>query len=362
MQIDLHHGGTYALCRLAGMKSMYAKIVAYCAQQVDDATHGHALKFENGGAFRQTLTAHRGLSTRNFNVNDALEVWMPFHFIPAGLSPQNPDGLIAGPNSMVLNLLLKHVSRSSDPQLILYQLGIALHCFADSFTHQDFKGFFDVHNNVRLLKGVTKKGPGKIIEETALDILNHINFPFFAIGHAEVLANPDIPYATWSYTRKNQKTIVVDNLNQRFLPALRAIYTYLVYFLKKNPAFAPKNWLPHYSFNEDLFIKLLRHRGSTEERHQNWLEHIKTNFFQLPDFDKNDQTLDYQPREWFKNAVKAIKVQWWKKPFYEAYNYHLFHKQPGFDFSDWVKFMQAAAGHKFTLIHKILPQCGIYVG
>lgn len=59
MQKDIHHGGTYLLCRLAGMKSEHAEIVAYCVQYVDDADYGHALVFENGGAFKQTQTAYK---------------------------------------------------------------------------------------------------------------------------------------------------------------------------------------------------------------------------------------------------------------------------------------------------------------
>jgi len=31
MQTDIHHAGTYILCRMAGMKSDCAEIVAYCA-------------------------------------------------------------------------------------------------------------------------------------------------------------------------------------------------------------------------------------------------------------------------------------------------------------------------------------------
>ncbi|KUO52323.1 MAG: hypothetical protein APF76_04625 [Desulfitibacter sp. BRH_c19] len=84
MQKDFHHAVIYVLCRIAGMKSEYARVVAYASQQVDDATHGHALKFINGGVFRQTMTAHKTLSTRNFNVNNAVEVWLPFHFLPQG--------------------------------------------------------------------------------------------------------------------------------------------------------------------------------------------------------------------------------------------------------------------------------------
>jgi hypothetical protein len=29
MQIDLHHTGIYVLCRIAGMKSRFAEVVAY---------------------------------------------------------------------------------------------------------------------------------------------------------------------------------------------------------------------------------------------------------------------------------------------------------------------------------------------
>ena len=85
MQIDFHHTAVYVLCRLAGMESVYAEKAAYASQFVDDAVYNHALKFTDGSIFHQTRTAHHQLALfRVIDVNDAFNVWLPFHFLPAG--------------------------------------------------------------------------------------------------------------------------------------------------------------------------------------------------------------------------------------------------------------------------------------
>ncbi|AZR73353.1 hypothetical protein BBF96_08135 [Anoxybacter fermentans] len=359
MQKDLHHAGTYVLCRIAGMKSKYAKIVAYAAQQVDDATHGHALKFENGGLFKQTMTAHKALSPLNLDVSDALEVWIPFHFLPRGKSMKNPDGLITGPDSKVLKLLLEDIEKSSHSPLALYRLGIGLHCYADTFTHQDFKGFCDKHNDITLVSAVDKRG---IWESLKMFFINNFT-NFVPIGHVQALANPDIPNAIWSYCREDGVIIEVNNLRERFIPALESMYCFLYYYLQRNTQFKANVALKSFRFYSERLIEVLKFEGNVEERHKNWLDKIHQNYFEFEDFDEIDKTLSYDPREWFREAVEAVKVKnLLKKLEYRAYNYYLFRKKENFYNSNWVRFMRAAAEHKFVVVNDILPKCGVNVG
>ena len=273
MQIDFHHTAIYVLCRLAGMKSLYAEKVAYASQQVDNANFDHALKFKNGGVFHQIRTSHEDLAfLKMVDVNDAFDVWLPFHFVPSG------EGAI------------------------------------------------------------------------------------FPVGHAVAAKNPDIPFAVWSYLRDNEE-IKVNNLKDRFIPAVIEIFKYLVDYLEVNNQYGRPITSSLSEGNMKKIIRLLKLNGSYQERHQNCLEMIQCNGFGFLDFDDVDKNLDYAKRTWFNQAVLAIKAKGIVDRIeYASYNYHKFERKNIFNKADWTLFMRAAAIHKYKLLHEILPTCGLYIG
>ena len=108
----------------------------------------------------------------------------------------------------------------------------------------------------------------------------------------------------------------------------------------------------------------LKFRGSLEERYKNWLNKIHNNNFKFEDFDSNDENLNYDEREWFKEAVEVKKypklsIEGLKQ---RAYNYNKFYKKDNFDNADWTLYMKAAAEHKYKVIHDVLPQAGLNIG
>ncbi len=359
MQIDIHHTGVYVLCRLAGMKSKYAGIVAYCSQQVDDATHGRALKFTNGDVFRQTMTAHRTLSKKNIDVSDALEVWLPFHFLPSVDKTNGKDSFVTTPDSKVVDLLLENMYKESD--LALYRLGIGLHCFADTFSHQDFKGFYDRYNYVELAFGLERTSLIDNVKKLGFKAMDTLGIDILATGHGQVLSNPDISSANWSYTRAGE-AIQVNNLKERFLPGLQKMYEYLVSYVSQHPEYSSGVSARPFTEYEEIFNKLSSYQGDSEQRHRNWLEHIHQNAFSFEDFDEIDKSIGYDPREWFNEAVEKEKVSFLNRWRYKLYNYYKFRKKQGFDDSHWVKYMQAANQHKQVIIYDILPRSGVNIG
>ena len=357
MERDFHHTAIYVLCRIAGMKSRYAEIVAYASQQVDDAIYGHALKFENGELFMQTCTSYRKLSPTLIDVNDAIAVWTPFHFLPRG---QQRDGsqLITSPHSRPMDLLLEDVTEAGS-ELALSRLGIALHCYADAFAHQDFKGFYDQYNDIELVMGPDR---GTILLNLKEKLINTIlNLP--PIGHVQAFKNPDIPYAVWSYRRDNGQIKTIHNLEERVLPALTNIYSYLKDYLSLNNEYKSIDPITNFANCRQKMLELFKYRANSEKRHQNWLEKIHSNHFNFRDFDIVDTRLDYQARSWFWEAVEPVKAKgslnWIHHWFF---NYYPFRKGSDFYQSHWVKFMRAAAEHQNRVVHHILPQCGIEVG
>ncbi|MFW6023080.1 MAG: DUF6765 family protein [Halanaerobiaceae bacterium] len=362
MQIDFHHTAIYVLCRLAGMKSIYAEKTAYASQQVDDAVHGHALSFKNGGVFQQSRTSHHGLSRKLVDISDAFNIWIPFHFLPSGEGETISEKLVTRPESKVLELLKEDIIKSGSESHGLHLLGIGLHLYADAYSHQDFKGFFNDFNDIDLLSGIEKKN----ILKRLLDYLMKF-FSFLApVGHGQALKNPDIPYAVWSYSRGDGEIIEVDNLKERFSPAIDSIYSFLIDFLEANPEYKIDGKIKTYrEFNvfKDKMLALLKKEGDPFERHGNWLDAIHSNDFSFKDFDNVDRSLCYDKRAWFNTAVQAMKQRSWRERLKNSYaNYYTFNCRETFADSDWVKYMRAAAIHKYRLLHVILPECGLDLG
>ncbi|MFW5981306.1 MAG: DUF6765 family protein [bacterium] len=359
MEVDFHHAVIYTLCRLAGMDSKYAEIVAYASQQVDDATFGHALNFKNGGVFKQTRTGHQGLSRKLVDISDAFEVWIPFHFLPGGEGESILQRLITRPEGKAIHLLKEDILATAREPYGLHRLGIGLHLYADAYSHQDFVGFYNSYNEIDLLKALEKKSLLKKIIDWLMRKLSFLA----PVGHGQALKNPDIPYVNWSYRRKNGQIIEVNNLQDRFSPAIDNIYNYIYLFLKENPGYISVLPVEDLTIYKEKILEFLSKRVGTFERHALFLEAIHNNYFKLKDFNDIDRYLSYSPRAWFEEAVIYLKATKLTEKLENTYaNFYTFRQKDCFAESNWVMFMRAAAIHKYRVIHKILPACDLNLG
>lgn len=404
MQVDMHYAAIYVLCRLAGMQSKYASIVAYSSQHVDDTDEEKLLRFENGEIFKLPVTSHSALSERNFEVRDALEVWVPFHFLPRGKDdrkgefsqfkevaatgqakalgnaqtlefgvPDTIDHLITAPNSKPLHLLKEQLKAEGRTPLALYRLGIGLHVYADTYSHQDFKGFYDNYNNIQLesvgdetlWRKVVRKCKEKLLwpfEKILSSILPRV-------GHGRAITFPDLPYAVWAYKR-GKEMITVENLHARFYAALESIFRYLLDYLAENPQYLDKSAgnrsAKDFYAHKAKILELLAFDGDKDERLAKWMQAIHNNAFNFPSFDELDQTVQYDEEAWFNDAISYHKIPWWKRLFswppFAHRNFYEYRKKEGFVNSHWVNFMRAAERHRYKVIHEILPLCQVEVG
>ena len=352
MQTDIHHAGTYTLCRMAGMKSDCAEIVAYCAEQVDDAVYGHALMFENGGTFKQTQTAYKRMNPDNLDINRAYEVLVTFHFLPDIKAYKNDAALATNPDSKLLEKSLEDIVLNGDTELGLYRLGIGLHTYEDVFAHQDFIGFYSDYNDVNLIDGMVESIKISLFKNQA------------KIGHGPVGHNADIPFMNWSYKRENKEEKTINNLEDRFLPGLKEVYQFIKRFVQENPQYKINGAVPaSFEEYENKIKDLLAHEGDKEERHNYWLDSIANNKFDFEKFNQKgiDKNLEYHEREWFKKAVEVVEEKpenIWDKVggLFRDYllKYDDYRKKDCFKNSNWVKFMLAAEEHKHVVNRKII--------
>ena len=369
MQIDFHHTATYAIARLAGFKKADAEIIAYSAQYIDDATNDGLIQFKNGATYSRTATAHKMLDYRNFKGLANSRVWVPFHFLPGNDLKNKTDKfdvnarfinrLVCRPGSEVSKDMVKDCIADQDQVYGLHRLGITMHVYADTWGHYGFCGVVHEINNVSDVKfdgqHVTKsnfldkmksffadkfdKTKGKLVGDV------------YPLGHGAALSYPDMPYLKWEYINGLNQKIIRDN-PASYIEAVKSMYQAMVCYLKKDHTLNTNAEISNQDLEtfKDLLFNTTNPDG--ESRHKIWLNAIKNGRFS---FGKED--LSYIPKgegSWKHQALGTIKeVDDTNEQF--TYTDYFIH-------SDWKKFHDAASAHRFSILHRILPQYGIVVG
>lgn len=208
MEKDFHYYLTYALAKITGLNK--PEIVAYSSQFVDDnnegqfSINGEETSFPerlraNGGYYYPIMT--QSLSPKSLDPYVQKYVYVPFHFLPGDnnvviKSVNNP--LSTTPDSANAESIISKALDSDNP----YLTGIALHTFADTWSHQNFSGLQEEWNAVYPWYNVFKS----IVPN---------------IGHAEAGHSPDVISEPWIDYRLGKN--VIDNKDRAFY-AVKEIY------------------------------------------------------------------------------------------------------------------------------------------
>lgn len=238
MQIDFHYNIIKILSQKAGFNPIDSQIIAYSSQFVDDAIeHKPIILPQKIDLFPKRIknnnldpicTAHKGLQLLNdFKKDVQTKIYISFHFLPSEIYVnQDNYSYVTQANSNFSKKILSNISDNFKTNQYnelynLISLGIGLHTYADTWSHQGFSGRkSNVENNVEKTK-IFKKNKMKKIKIID-NILNNI-LP--EIGHAEAYNYPDLPFLNWSYKNKNER-IFRSNLNI-FIEAVENIYKFL---------------------------------------------------------------------------------------------------------------------------------------
>jgi len=350
MQLDFHFYTIYTLCRSVGFSHENAFIVAYSSQHVDDAKYEHPLEFENGGYFQQVLTAHRFFTPEVISKSVCYGIWVPFHFLPGGLGTDFYEKMITRANSVVAQEMIEHMLNSPLKPYTLHRLGITLHVYADTWSHQNFMGI--IKENINDVKDLYVEDEE---EDFIANFLNKLKEEIFEyampkLGHAQAGTIPDEPFRVWEYTDyKNIRHKIINS--ERALDAAQNCYYVLLKFLEKFPVFQQNKPIPWIEIVPEL-KKLFETKGSLDERCNAWKQAIFDERFGFKPPEESSQ-LEYNDRLWFKAAVE-VKRDYGDKDRYI--------RLEGFEKSNWKYFHDAAALHKFIILHEILPKYKIICG
>jgi hypothetical protein len=205
MNAEFHYYTVYYLALEAGFSSDDAYLVAYSSQYLDNAIVSYHVQTDSG-VYETLVTHHFGF----WDSSQEWEVWIPFHFFPAGdhtgasRRDHQSNRLNVVANSPAAKTMLIDALHSRN----LYRVGCALHTYADTWAHQNFTGRNEKWNRVDR------------------------NTPIPPIGHAQVRRDPDRIDVKWSDPRLASEVRVNNRL--RFMQAAGRVYRYLATYNRRS--------------------------------------------------------------------------------------------------------------------------------
>jgi len=254
MNKSFHYYCIRVLAEKARFEPEHAQTIAYASQYTDDSTEFGKMTITNiphdfeyprlnrsRNEFDPICTSH---SAKNWfsklwkwakfylKTDVQRKVLMPFHFLPPeALSSGNGDqfDFVTQPNSRLANLIveealasLSHATAATLDQSLI-KLGIALHTYADTWSHSGFSGR---HNSVENdIKRIQKKNGNKYQAANPLEF--SVSYAAPDVGHAEAGGLPDESNMDWKAKYANKRSGIQRTNTESFLIAASHIYTKL---------------------------------------------------------------------------------------------------------------------------------------
>ena len=331
MRIDFHFYTIYALARSVGFSPDNAYVIAYASQYTDDEVNENTILFENGGEFAPVITAHRIFDPVAVSERICKKVWVPFHFLP-GNKGAGIDQMFTVANGDLAQAIINQFLSYDLLPYSRHLLGIILHAYADTWSHQNFMG---LRNGMNQASELRVQGENIYIYNLA---------PL--LGHAQTGSTPDDPTLEWEYVNY-QGTLQHITNHDRALEAARHCHTVLSQFMDKfKDDFRDSKFIPWEQLEgdiSDLFTKPTDLEGCVTA----WGEKISDNAFGFQSHDK-DINLIYDLNEWFNVAIKTDSIMNQESgQFRECY-----FKNENFAASDLKYYNEAAGFYWSTLFSK----------
>lgn len=265
MDISFHYYAIKVLSIGAGFDEADAQIISQYSQFVDDYNQFNAMRLTNVpeyashltvfGLFNPVTTGFQGIDNAWFT-NDRYRrrILTPFHFIPEKqLLPGNAPPRVkaycpeTGADTLLHSMLeqarAKYRYAKGNAALkkeALMRIGMLLHIFADTYSHQEFSGGWGWENESKLVHVQIGEGHG-VTREVTGDYHAGKFHQLPSIGHANVSTAPDETAVCFTMKHhedeKNAKYTETYSRNNTltFLEAARRIFEYLL-TLSEQPA------------------------------------------------------------------------------------------------------------------------------
>ena len=316
MDMEFHYYITFILCRHAGFGPDESYRIAYSSQYTDDNCYHYYVNFIDSPNYSNETSQTVDITKPSIK---RLMIYPIFHFIPGCEDTRKAClfdcghtlPLMTVPNSTLSRELLREAFETRN----LYRIGIALHVFADTWSHQNFFGRRDVWN-----------------ARTAPIALPHI-------CHANFTRDPDRINHEWTDDRLPDPFCRINN-NERFLSAAKEMFTYLYPFL--HPGSTESEALAVFSQLkgklEGCMIARAPLGGAGDARVAAYKEICP---------DLSEERYDYDLNRWRHAAIEKKEME---LDIFDCY----WGKQSFFD-SDWYKFQEAVKDHRRCAMERIKP-------
>jgi len=324
MNIEFHYFITFILSRKAGFTPEDAYTIAYSSQYTDDNNFKYYVNFKDGDHYineiSQTLDITKPSETRR-------KIYPLFHFIPGGQQAEETCTLECGqekcfatvPDSETAQEILKDALKSKD----LYRIGVAVHAYADTWSHQNFLGY--------KCKANARKGFGIVPN----------------IGHADFFHEPDKIHNEWIDSRLG-KSFQVNN-DERFLDAAKHIFVHLYRY--NNPKANDTQAIAEY---ETLSLENQLKDAMDESYLFGRDEKARVKAYKKICNELGLKKYRYHPNAWRYDAIE--------KHDFETDLFDRYWAKVTFPDSDWFRFQKAVEDHRdyaLNLLEPIFHQAGI---
>ena len=343
MNEEFHYFITFILCRKAGFDPDESYKIAYSSQFTDDNDSHKFVNFKGGGGFTSKISQTMDVSKPE---GKHKSIYPYFHFIPGGkdakeicsfkkelkdICRKNSNFkcgefscLLTVPNSANARDILNEALNTEDQNFLLFRLGIAIHAFADTWSHQNFVGYENELNSKKM------------------------NLIDLKLCHANFKHDPDEINNKW---RDERLTIdhKIDN-NDRFLEAAKEIFIRLYMF--KNPTFNELRAAEKYK--EIGLEETLKNAMGKPVFKSLFRKNTRLNAYREICPELKLKKYSYKKNDWFKNAVKPAKGLWGLP---EINVFDKYTEAEQFRDSNWYKFQKAVEMHieycrkKFEMIY-----------
>lgn len=306
MQKDFHYNCVKYLAIASGFEDMQAEIIAYASQYVDDATEHKGIHISkvppvaagliDGGFFQPVCTAHKGIQYLAAVRKDVQrKVYIPFHFIPSRsyTEPGAAYDFRVSPDSALANQVFekaadRYKAAHSEQEALygLIQLGIAIHTFADAWSHNRFSGRWNRReNDIERIQINTESGwePLGLLDQVKYNLIPEI-------GHAEAVNFPDQSHLSWRYEHDYTGNEITRCNTESFLEAAERIYELLCSITRTTPS-----WKQHVV---KIRPCLALNTDSVKRKHAEWAARFPM------------ITFDYDLEKWRADALSGAHYNW----------------------------------------------------
>lgn len=325
MDIEFHYWITGIIALRAGFSNDEARIIAYSSEYVDGNDTSYRIEDRASGKI------YRNFISQTMNIlkpkRKLMRIYPIFHFVPGEPLTDGcyrRDGKIhllnTTPNSPNAQAFLQEAFKAPEATR-LYRIGIATHCFVDSWAHRNFVGWYDYYNNIGLN-------------------------PSPDIGHADALNHPDWVGYRWKDPRLVKSKI---NNTQLFLSAAKELFNHYQAFLESEGRPGTTTWT-------DLEKELIDIMGPSydgkKKKHEERRIKAYKDCLGWPDFDEE---------EWFEAAVgrnvriRPDKHQGWRSYLTLFRDRYFWKDKIDKEQSHWYKFQEAVKAHERFGIKLLSP-------